>query len=61
MGIPLKAITDSATKPISIPEESDQVSERSDAGSSIVRGSDRLRQGKKLVSGIRSEAEAVGS
>ena len=48
MGIPLKAITDSATKPISIPEGSDQASERSDAGSSIVRGSDRLRQEEKV-------------
>jgi len=32
MRIPLKAITDSAGKPIAIPEESDRGSERSDAG-----------------------------
>jgi hypothetical protein len=35
---------DSAAKPITIPEESDQAAERSDAGLLIVRGSDRLRQ-----------------
>jgi hypothetical protein len=32
VGIPLKAITDSAGKPIGIPEESHRGSERSDAG-----------------------------
>jgi RES domain-containing protein len=48
VGIPLKPITDSAAKPITIPEGPDQASERSDAGSSIVRGTDRLRQEEKI-------------
>jgi hypothetical protein len=36
MGIPVKPISHSALNPITIPEESDQASERSDAGFSIV-------------------------
>jgi hypothetical protein len=36
LGIPVKPISHSALNPITIPEESDQASERSDAGFSIV-------------------------
>jgi hypothetical protein len=36
MGIPVKPISHSALNPITIPEEPDQASERSDAGFSIV-------------------------
>jgi hypothetical protein len=57
VGIPVKPISHSARNPITIPEESDQASERSDASLSIVWEGDRFRQAGERRQGIRSGAE----
>ncbi len=53
MRIPLKAISQSGGKPITIPGETDQASEQSDAGTFDVAKTDRNRQAES----VRSKAE----